>query len=154
MAEAPAAPLPFRGRLVEGDPGELPPSVAMSLTTDNSPVEFSYREELTHESYRVSPFLSALDPATYLGASLGDYGASAFATLTITRGNQVIGDYTARAHVAASYSMYKEHTHSEIEHAARAAVRRKIDEKLAEDATRLARAASESGAALGAAAGQ
>src|SRR6266851_9933267 len=42
----PARPLPFKGRLVDGDPGELPPAVAMSLS-NTSTVTFSYREELT-----------------------------------------------------------------------------------------------------------
>ena len=47
-----ARPLPFKGRLVDGDPDELPPAVAMSLS-NASTVTFSYREELTHDEYHI-----------------------------------------------------------------------------------------------------
>src|SRR6266849_6002512 len=47
VVEMPAHPLPFKGRLLEGDPNDVPPAVAMSLSS-TSPVTFTYREELTH----------------------------------------------------------------------------------------------------------
>jgi len=31
VVEVPAHPLPFKGRLVEGDPSDVPPAVAMSF---------------------------------------------------------------------------------------------------------------------------
>jgi hypothetical protein len=135
----PARPLPFSGRLVDGDPGELPPAVAMSLSSAST-VTFSYREELTHDEYHIPLIITALDPVTYIGAPLGDYGVSAFASLTIKDGDRVLGDYTAKAYVSKSYNLYSEPTHSELERAARAAVRDKIDQKLYADVNRLMRA--------------
>jgi hypothetical protein len=134
-----ARPLPYKGRLVEGDPTELPPAIARALSKDG-PLTFSYREELTHDEYHVPMIISAIDPATYVGTPLGDYGVTAFATLTIFAGTQVIGDYTAKAHVSKSYNLYSEPKHSELDRAAREAVRNRIDQKLYDDADRVARA--------------
>ena len=134
-----ARPLPYKGRLVEGDPTELPPAIARSLSND-APLKFSYREELTHDEYHVPMILTAWDPATYIGAPLGDYGVTAFATLTIFAGNKVVGEYTAKAYVAKSYNLYSEPKHSELERAARDAVRERIDQKLYDDADRVAHA--------------
>ena len=139
-----ARPLPFKGRLVDGDPDELPSAVTMSLS-DTSTVTFSYREELTHDEYHIPLIVSALDPVTYFGAPLGDYGVTAFASLSITDGDRILGDYTAKAHVSKSYTLYSEPTHAELERAARAAVRERIDQKLYRDANRLAQAAASSG---------
>ena len=141
---APAQPiqvraLPYKGRLVQGDPTELPPAVAQSLAK-GAPLTFSYREELTHDEYHIPMILTALDPVTYMGAPLGDYGVTAFASLTITQGSKVIADYTAKAYVSKSYNMYHEPKHSELERAARDAVRARIDQKLYADADRVARA--------------
>jgi hypothetical protein len=138
---APAEALPFKGRLVQGDPSELPGSVAMSLS-NSSPVTFSYREELTHDEYHIPLWASALDPVTLVGAPLGDYGVTAFATLTVMEGDKVLGDYTAKAHVTKSYNLYSEPTHADLERAARAAVRVKIDQKLRADNAHLAEATS------------
>ncbi len=135
----PARPLPFKGRLIDGDPDELPPSVASSLTKE-SPVTFAYREELSHDDYHIPLIVSALDPVTYVGAPVGDFGVTAFASLTIFDGDRVIGDYSAKTHVSRSYTLYHEPTHREVEEAARAAVRDKIDANLAQDAERLAAA--------------
>jgi hypothetical protein len=139
-----ARPLPFKGRLLDGDPDELPPAVAMSLS-NTSTVTFSYREELTHDEYHIPLIVSALDPVTYFGAPLGDYGVTAFASLSITDGDRILGDYTAKAYVSKSYTLYSEPTHAELERAARAAVRQRIDQKLYRDANRLAQAAAGSG---------
>ena len=57
----------------------------------------------------------------------------------------MLGDYTAKVHVSRSYTLYKEPTHSEVEEAARAAVREKIDQKLYRDAGRLAQAVATAG---------
>jgi hypothetical protein len=138
---APAHPLPFKGKLVSGNANQLPPAVAMSLSAD-SPLSFAYREELSHNEYHIPLVVSAFDPVTYIGAPLGDYGVTAFASLSIYRGNTVLGDYTAKAFVTKSYSLYSEPTHQELEQAARAAVRDKIDQKLYNDETRLAQAAT------------
>ncbi|HTY54011.1 MAG TPA: hypothetical protein VMB26_02360 [Candidatus Binataceae bacterium] len=143
VALAPPRPLPFKGRLLDGEPSELPPSVAMSLSS-NSPVTFSYREELSHDEYHIPLWVSAFDPVTYVGAPLGDYGVTAFATLSIMDGDKVLADYTAKAHVTKSYSLYSEPTHAELERAARAAVREKIDQKLYGDSNRLAQAITDS----------
>jgi hypothetical protein len=139
-----ARPLPFKGRLVDGDPDELPPAVAMSLS-NTSTVTFSYREELTHDEYHIPLIVSALDPVTYFGAPLGDYGVTVFASLSIVDGDRILGDYTAKAYVSKSYSLYSEPTHAELERAARAAVRERIDQKLYRDANRLAHAAAGPG---------
>jgi hypothetical protein len=149
----PARPLPFKGRLVDGDPDELPPAVAMSLS-NTSTVTFSYREELTHDEYHIPLIVSALDPVTYFGAPLGDYGVTAFASLSITDGDRILGDYTAKAYVSKSYTLYSEPTHAELERAARAAVRERIDQKLYRDANRLAQAASGSAPPPGASIGK
>jgi hypothetical protein len=134
-----ARPLPFKGRLIDGNPEELPSTVASSLTKE-SPVTFAYREELSHDDYHIPLIVSAFDPVTYVGAPLGDFGVTAFASLTIFDGERVIGDYTAKTHVSRSYTLYHEPTHREVEEAARAAVRDKIDAKLAQDLERLAAA--------------
>src|SRR6266851_2630113 len=78
VVDVPAHSLPFKGRLVEGDPSDVPPAVAMSLSS-NSPVTFTYREELTHDDYHVPLIVSALDPGNWVGTPLGDYGVTAFA---------------------------------------------------------------------------
>ena len=139
VAEASAHPLPFKGHLAEGDASGVPPAVAMSLSS-TSAVTFSYREELTHDDYHIPLIVTALDPVTYAGAPLGDLGVTAFASLSITDGDRVIGDYTAKVHISRSYTLYKEPTHREVEEAARAAVREKIDRKLYRDEARLAQA--------------
>ena len=144
VAQAPARPLPFKGRLAQGDASEVPAAVAMSLSSTSS-VTFSYREELTHDDYHVPLIVSAFDPVTYVGAPLGDLGVTAFASLSIVDGDRVLGDYTAKVHVSKSYSLYSEPTHKEVEQAARAAVREKIDQKLYRDADRLAQAIAGSG---------
>ncbi len=131
-----AQPLPFKGRLADGDPGELPPSVALSLS-NNSNVVFSYREELTHDEYHIPLWFSALDPVTFFGSPLGDYGVTAFASLSVAQGDRVLRDYTAKVHVSKSYNLYSEPTHKQLEEDARAAVRARIDQKLHRDADRL-----------------
>ena len=132
--------LPFKGRLASGDPRELPPAVAMSLSPASS-ITFQYREELSHDEYHIPLYVTALDPVTYFGAPLGDYGITAFASLTIIGPDgKVIGDYTRRAYVSKSYSLYSEPTHRELEDAARAEVRAKIDQSLYADCDRLAQA--------------
>lgn len=131
-----AQPLPFKGRLADGDPGELPPSVALSLSS-SAPVVFSYREELTHDEYHIPLWFSAIDPVTYLGSPLGDYGVTAFASLSVADGDRILGDYTAKVHVSKSYNLYSEPTHQELEQEARTAVRARIDQKLHQDMSRL-----------------
>ena len=144
VADVPAHPLPFKGKLLSGDPDELPPAVAMSLA-DNSPVTFTYREELTHDDYHVPLAVSALDPANLIGAPLGDIGVTAFASLSISAGDTVLGDYTAKEHVSKSYSMYSHPTHKEVDDAARTAVRQRIEQKLYKDEARLAQGAANAG---------
>jgi len=144
IAAAPAHPLPFKGRLADGDPNAVPPAVAMSLAGD-SQVTFMYREELTHDDYHIPLIITAFDPATYVGSPVGDLGVTAFASLSITDGDRVLGDYTAKVHISKSYTLYKEPTHREVEDAARAAVREKIDEKLYRDEGRLAQAFAAGG---------
>ena len=108
--DVPAHPLPFKGKLISGDTDELPPAIAMSLS-DSSPVTFTYREELTHDDYHVPLAVSALDPANLIGAPLGDIGVTAFASLSISAGDTIIADYTAKEHVSKSYNMYHNVTH-------------------------------------------
>jgi hypothetical protein len=137
--DVPAHPLPFKGKLISGDKDELPPAVAMSLS-DDSPVTFTYREELTHDDYHVPLALSALDPANLIGAPLGDIGVTAFASLSISSGDTIIADYTAKEHASESYNMYHNVSHAEVDEAARAAVRQRIDQKIYSDEDRLAKA--------------
>lgn len=139
-----AHPLPFTGRLADGDPREVPPAVAMSLSSA-SPVSFAYREELTHDDHHLPLAFTALDPVTYIGAPLGDRAVSAFASLSITEGGAIIGDYTAKAYVSKPYTLYSEPTHKELEDSARAAVREAIDRKLYRDAGALAQKIAAAG---------
>jgi hypothetical protein len=129
--------LPFRGRLIDGNPKALPPAVAASLS-DSSPVIFNYREELTHDHYTVPLALSAFDPLTYVGYPLGHYGVTAFASLGVSQGDRVLGDYTAKVHLSRDYTLYYQPTYIELEHAAKAAVREKIDKQLYHDADHIA----------------
>jgi hypothetical protein len=135
---APVARLPYKGRLVEGDPTELPPAVASALS-NTAPLTFKYREELTHDDYHLPPIVTAFDPVTYLGAPVGDCGVTASATLTISAGDRVIADYSAKAFVTQSYTVYHAPTHAELDRAAREAVRARIDQRLYADAARVAR---------------
>jgi len=144
VVDAPAHALPFKGRLVEGDPQEVPPAVAMSLST-NSQVTFTYREELTHDDYREPKYITAFDPATLIGSPVGEVGVTAFASLSISDGDTILGDYTAKEHVSKSFSIYSQATHKEVDDAARAAVRQKIDQKLFSDEARLAQAVASAG---------
>jgi hypothetical protein len=137
---APARTLPYKGRLVDSDPTELPPAIAAAVAND-APLTFTYREELTHDEYHIPMIISAIDPVTYFGSPLGDYGVTASATLTISQGDRVLADYTAKAHVQKSYNLYTEPKHSELERAARQAVRARIEEKLFADADRVSHAA-------------
>jgi hypothetical protein len=145
-AAQPAHALPFKGRLLNADPHEVPPAVALSLSSD-APVTFSYREELTHDDYHPPLIVTALDPVTYFGAPLGDRGVQAFASLTISEGDKILGDYTAKAYVSKSYNLYSEPPHAELEREARAAVRERIDQKLYRDSERLAKAVAPKPAA-------
>ena len=142
--DVPAHPLPFKGRLISGNKDELPPAVAMSLS-DNSPVTFTYREELTHDDYHVPLAISALDPANLIGAPLGDIGVTAFASLSISSGDTILADYTAKEHAFKSYNLYHDVTHAEVDEAARAAVRQRIDQKIYSDEDRLAKAVAGAG---------
>jgi hypothetical protein len=134
-------PLPFKARLVSGNANELPHAIAMSLSPD-SPISITYREELTHNEYHIPLAVTALDPVTYFGAPLGDYGVTAFASLSVFDGDHVLGEYTAKAFVSKSYTLYSEPTHKELEDAVRSSVRQKIEEKLYRDESRLAQAAA------------
>jgi hypothetical protein len=151
--DVPAHALPFKGKLLSGDPAELPPAVAMSLS-DTSPVTFTYREELTHDDYHVPLIVSALDPTNWAGAPTGDIGVTAFASLSISAGDVVLGDYTAKEHASKSYNLYAQPTHKEVDDAALAAVRQRIDQKLYKDETRLAEAAARAVKSPTASAGQ
>ncbi len=141
QAAAASVPLPFKGRLLDGNPKALPPAVAASLS-DSSSVVFNYREELSHDHYTVPLALSAFDPLTYVGYPLGSYSVTAFASLGISQGNRVLGDYTAKVHLSRDYTLYYQPTYVELEHAAKAAVREKIDQQVYHDAGRLAQAAA------------
>jgi hypothetical protein len=136
-----ARALPYKLRLAEGDPTELPPAIATALSND-APLTFSYREQLSHDEYHIPMIISAIDPVTYFGSPLGDYGVTAFATLTISKGDRVLADYTAKAYVSKSYNLYSEPKHSELERAARDAVRRRIEQKLFADADRVSNASA------------
>ena len=139
VEEVPAHPLPFKGRLVDGDPQDVPPAVAMSLSS-NSPVTFTYREELTHDDYHIPMLVSFFDPGSWGGNPVGDIGVAAFASLSISAGDRILGDYTAKEHVSKPYTLYSQVTHKEVDDAARAAVRQRIDQKLYSDEARLAQA--------------
>jgi hypothetical protein len=153
VADVPAHALPFKGKLLSGDPAELPPAVAMSLS-NNGPLTFTYREELTHDDYHIPLAISWLDPLTYSGAPLGDIGTTAFATLSISAGDTILADYTAKEHASKSYNLYAQPSHKEVDDAAVAAVRQSIDQKLYIDEARLARAAASAGKSPTASIGQ
>jgi hypothetical protein len=140
IVQTPAHPLPFRLSPIQGDSQELPPAVAISLAR-GAHLTFAYREELKHDEDHTPLYLSAFNPATYAGYPLGKYTVTADASLSIFDGSRPLGDYHAAATVSESYNLYAEPTHRELEDAARAAVREKIDRQLYSDADRLARAA-------------
>ncbi len=114
----------------------------MSLT-EQSQITFSYREELTHEEHHVPMILSAIDPLTYAGYPMGEYGVTALASLSVFYGGHLIGDYKAQSRVTKPYSMYAQPTHRELDDAVRVAVREKIDRELYADSARLAAAAGQ-----------
>ena len=145
VVDVPAHPLPFKGKLLSGDPNELPPAIAMSLS-DNTPVTFTYREELTHDEYHHPLAYSWMDPLTYAGAPLGDIGTTAFASLSISAGDTILGDYTAKEHASKSYTLYANATHAEVDEAALKAVRQRIEQKVYEDEARLAKAVASQSA--------
>ena len=151
--DVPAHPLPFKGKLLSGNPKELPPAIAMSLS-DSSPVTFTYREELTHDDYHIPLALSALDPVSLIGAPLGDIGVTAFASLSISEGDTILADYTAKEHVSKSYNLYHNASHAEVDEAARAAVRQRIEQKVYGDEARLAKAVASAAKSPTASAGQ
>jgi hypothetical protein len=132
-------PLPFKGRLVSGNPDQLPPAVAMSLSNGTS-ITFAYREELTHEEHHTPMILSAIDPRSYLGYPTGEYGVTAFASLTISDGNHVIGEYTVTTRVTEPYGLYSQPTHRDLDRFARTEVRDAIDRKVYADLGRLTEA--------------
>lgn len=153
VADVPAHALPFKGKLLSGDPDELPPAVAMSLS-NSGPLTFTYREELTHDDYHIPLAISWLDPLTYSGAPLGDIGTTAFASLSISAGDTILADYTAKEHASKSYNLYAQPSHKEVDDAAVAAVRQSIDQKLYRDEARLAQAAASAGKSPTASVGQ
>jgi hypothetical protein len=153
VEDVPAHALPFKGKLISGDRNELPPAVAMSLS-DASPVTFTYREELTHDEYHAPLIISWMDPANWEGAPTGDIGVTAFASLSVSVGDTVLGDYTAKEHASKSYNLYAQPTHKEVDDAALAAVRQRIEQKLYKDEARLAQAVASAGKSRTASAGK
>lgn len=141
-----ALQLPFKGRLIDGNPEDLPPAVAAALSNSGT-VVFNYREELTHDHSTVPLVVSAFDPLTYVGYPLGNYGVTAFAALGISQGDRVLGDYTAKVHVSRDYTLYYQPTYLELERSAREQVRAKIDAQLYRDSGHLAQAAQARGGA-------
>jgi hypothetical protein len=137
IPEEPPRSLPFKVRLAEGEPDDLPPMVAASLS-DKSPVTFSYREDLGHEHHTVPLWISAFNPLTFFGAPTGSTAVTAFAQLVIRRGDTILGDYAADARVSADYGLTYGTTNLDLDRAALAEVRRKIDDELARDSIRLA----------------
>jgi hypothetical protein len=142
----PAVHLPFKGRLLDGNPEDLPPAVAAALSNSGT-VVFNYREELTHDHSTVPLVVSAIDPLTYVGYPLGNYGVTAFASLGVSQGDRVLGDYTAKVHVSRDYTLYYQPTYLELERSAREQVRAKIDAQLYRDLGRLGQAAQTQGEA-------
>jgi hypothetical protein len=143
MRSAPPTPevaleLPFKGRLLGVPSAQAPPAIAASISCSSS-IIFSYREELSHEHHTVPMVLSALNPLTYLGAPTGTTGVTAFADLSISDGDRVIGDYTAAVHATADYSIFSGESYLELDREARAQVRREIDDKVIADLDRLTR---------------
>jgi hypothetical protein len=114
----------------------------MSLA-DNSPITFSYREELTHEEHHVPMILSAIENLAFSSHPTGEYVVTAFAALSISNGGQPIGDFTAQTRISRPYGEYSQPTHQELDDAARAAVRREIDRKLDAEMPRLAASLGE-----------
>jgi len=153
VEDVPAHALPFKGKLISGDRNELPPAVAMSLS-DTSPVTFTYREELTHDEYHAPLIVSWALPANWAGAPTGDIGVTAFASLSVSVGDTVVGDYTAKEHASKSYNLYTQPTHKEVDDAALAAVRQRIEQKLYKDEARLAQAVASAGRSPTASAGK
>lgn len=139
-----AGTIPFHGRLVDGDASSLPPMVARALDP-SAPVEFFWREDLTHGAHTEPLFLSAINPMTYAGASTGDYKTEGFAELTIRRGDRVLGDYSARTSVTREYNIYGGPTHREVDHQARDQLSAEIERQIIADLPRLSHAVGAGG---------
>ena len=58
---------------------------------------------------------------------------TAFASLSVSVGDTDLGDYTAKEHASKSYNLYTQPTHKEVDDAALAAVRQRIEQKLYKD---------------------
>ena len=147
VAEAPAHPLPFKGRLAEGDADALPPAVAMSLSSASA-VTFSYREELTHDDYHIPLIVTALGSG-YLRRraarrSWRDRVCVAFDNRRRPGARRL---YRQSARLEVIPTLHGTDSQESVELAARAAVREKIDQKLYRDADRLAAAVAVSGQA-------
>lgn len=80
---------------------------------------------------------SAFDPRTYLGRPLGTYGVTVFASVAITDGPRILGDYTARVHIEEPYGLTYQPTYAEMERQARGAVRAKLAKEITRDAALL-----------------
>lgn len=118
-------------------PGPWHPPAALADLARTQGVVFSFREEISHDHSTLPMWQTAFDPRTYAGHPLGYYRVIAFASLAVTRGPQVLGDYTAQARVEQPYTIYSGPTFMQLERRARAQVRETLDAELLGDAARL-----------------
>jgi hypothetical protein len=130
-----AAPLP---------PGPWAPPASLAPLINAPGVKVSYREQMAHDHYTIPMWQTAFDPRVYMGSPLGRYGVTAFATVSITRGDEVLGDYTAKVHVEQNYGMYYGPTYMQLEREARGQVRKQLDNELLHDRSKLLSALNSS----------
>jgi len=118
-------------------PGPWQPPAALADLARTPGVVFSFREELSHDHLTLPMWQTALDPRTYAGHPLGYYRVTAFASVAVTRGAQVLGDYTAQAQVQQPYDIYSGPTFMQLERRARAQARRTLAAEMLADGARL-----------------
>ncbi|HLH76932.1 MAG TPA: hypothetical protein VKV28_09035 [Candidatus Binataceae bacterium] len=132
-----AAPPSQPASAADVPPGPWDPPAALADLARTPGVVFSFREELSHDHVTLPMWRTAFDPRTYAGHPLGYYQVTAFASVAITQGAQVLGNYTAQAQVEQPYTIYSGPTFMQLERRARAEVRRALAADLVSDAARL-----------------
>jgi hypothetical protein len=137
----PPCPLPFKARVVDSIPGQLPDGVR-SVLDESAPLAVRYREEVAHGHWEVPFGVVFAVPIVFLFAPMGGYQVTAHAVLEANDSVAEVGRYEATAEVSRSYGIFYGSTFHELEQEARASARRVVDREVCNDAERLAQSAN------------
>ena len=139
VIDQPAHPLPFKGRCSRGRPYRT------SARGRDVSVELFAGD--VHLSRRIDPRRLSRPAGCHCSRSRHPdrrsarrYRVRRLCVACRSATATLLGDYTAKEHVSKSYSLYTNASHKELEDAALAAVRQRIDQKLYDDEARLAQA--------------